>query len=138
MPGQRSIHFVKEAESRRRKLIKEITDLGFSGIRFEAKEKNQKLARELCIKEIVRFADKNEIRNLAFERDESAVANDEKWLKEEIRETQGIDRLGFVHLNRFEEPLLWVADAIAWCDARGGDWEKRINSSIKFRIEASA
>jgi hypothetical protein len=138
MPGQRSIHFVKEAESRRRKLIQEISELEFSAVRFESKERNQKIARECCIREIVRFAAKNDIKSLTFERDESAVSNDEKWLKDEILRTQGIDKLGFVHLNRFEEPLLWVADAIAWCDTRGGDWAKRVNASIEIRIEASA
>jgi hypothetical protein len=137
MPGQRSIHFVKEAESRRRKLIHEISDLGFGAVRFESKDKNQKKARELCIREIVRFAANQGIRSLVFERDESAVKNDEKWLKEAILKTQGIDKLGFVHLRRFEEPLLWVADAIAWCDARGGDWANRVNESITIRIETS-
>jgi hypothetical protein len=135
MPGQRSIHFVKEAESRRRKLIHEISDLGFAAVRFESKDKSQKKARELCIREIVKFAANQGIRSLVFERDESAVINDEKWLKEAILKTQGIDKLGFVHLHRFEEPLLWVADAIAWCDTRGGDWANRVNESIKIRIE---
>ena len=93
MPGQRSIHFVKEAESRRRKLIQEISDLEFSAVRFESKERNQKFARERCIREIVRFAAKNDIKSLPFERDESAVSNDEKWLKDEILRTQGIDKL---------------------------------------------
>jgi hypothetical protein len=138
MPGQRSIHFVKEAESRRRRLIREISDLGFAAARFESKEKHQKKARELCIREIVRFASNSGIKSLVFERDESAVTNDEKWLKEAILKTQGIDKLGFVHLNRFEEPLLWVADAIAWCDTRGGDWANMVTESIKIRIKTSA
>lgn len=135
MPGQRSIHFVKESDSRRRKLIQEFLDLGFSAVRFESREKNQKVAREKCIREIVQFAVSSQIRNLVFERDASVLANDEKWLKDEIQKVGGIGAVGFIHLNRSEEPLLWVADSIAWSDYRGGEWIRRFGQTIKESIK---
>ena len=138
MPGQRSIHFVKEADSRRKKLIAEIVELDFSAIRFESNEKNQKTAREKCIRAIVRFATSQGIRSLVFERDASAVVNDESWLKDEILKNQHRGLLGFIHLNRFEEPLLWVADSVAWCDARGGDWARRVALTIKIRLDTAS
>jgi hypothetical protein len=130
MPGQRSIHFVKEGDSRRKKLLQDFTDLGFQGLRFQSKEKNQKMAREECLRQIVRFAKDNGISNLVFERDESALMNDEKWLVDEISRVQAQDLLGFRHLARNEEPLLWGADAFAWCITRGSDWHKRISTKI--------
>jgi hypothetical protein len=29
-----------------------------------------------------------------------------------------------------KEPLLWLADAIAWSYAKGGDWQRRVNPLI--------
>jgi hypothetical protein len=138
MPGQRSIHFVKESERRRRKLIQEFLDLGFSAVRFESHENNQKLARQECIRAIVKWAYLNQVKNLIFERDESALVNDEKWLKDEIQKNGGLGTLGFLHLNRSDEPLLWVSDAIAWCDSRGGEWVRRFGQTIEESIKVRA
>ena len=135
MPGQRSIHFVKESDSRRRKLIREFIELGFSAFSFECSERSQKLARELCVREIVRFARTHQVRKLVFERDDSTVKNDEKWLKDEIRKLGTGFGIRFLHLNRNEEPLLWVADSIAWCFARGSGWMRRFGTIIKQSIE---
>lgn len=34
------------------------------------------------------------------------------------------------HKQRHEEPLLWVADAVAWCVNRGGEWERLVRPMI--------
>lgn len=39
------------------------------------------------------------------------------------------------HRQRHEEPLLWVADAVAWCVNRGGDWERLVRPMIVETIE---
>ncbi|MFM6966568.1 MAG: hypothetical protein ACKOWI_04295 [Rhodoluna sp.] len=128
LPRQRSVHFVKESDSRRRKLLQDFKSIGFTAVKFECEEKNQKLAREKCVKAVASFAIREGISRLVFELDESSLSNDEKWLKEAIQTSRA--ELGFRHQARNEEPLLWVADAVAWCDARGGDWKQRISSLI--------
>jgi hypothetical protein len=30
------------------------------------------------------------------------------------------------HMRAFEEPLLWLPDALAWAHGAGGEWRQRI------------
>mgnify|MGYP000249338144 CR=1 FL=1 len=138
MPGQRSIHFVNEAESRRKKLIQEYLDLGIVAVRVTSNRKNKLDAREDCVRALVRLAASMKCHSLIFERDESVISKDEIWLKSELRSVSKSERIGFQHFNRHEEPILWIADAIAWCDSRGGDWRKRVQDFIVSEVEISA
>jgi hypothetical protein len=74
--------------------------------------------------------------SLVFDRDESVISKDEIWLKSELRKVDKLVPIGFQHLSRHEEPILWVADALAWCDSRGGDWHKRIQSFILSEVKS--
>lgn len=38
--------------------------------------------------------------------------------------------LTYVHESPHQEPLLWIADAVAWSYTRGGDWKRRIQPLI--------
>ena len=35
-----------------------------------------------------------------------------------------------IHLSPYEEPLLWVSDAVAWAVGAGGDWRRRVEPMI--------
>jgi hypothetical protein len=39
----------------------------------------------------------------------------------------------YEHLRPFEEPLLWIPDAIAWAWGAGGDWRRRISIDAAVR-----
>lgn len=130
MPGQRSIHFVKEGNSRRKRLLSEFRDLEVQALKIVSYEKNKLNAREECIREIVAVAMKHGCTSIFFERDESVVSKDESWLKDELAKARPSQPIGFEHLQRHEEPILWVADALAWCDARAGEWSERIKPLI--------
>jgi hypothetical protein len=70
-----------------------------------------------------------EIRELVFELDQSCFVDDIKLLSE-IR-----PNLTWDHRERHQEPLLWVADAVAWCVNRGGEWERMVRPMIVETIE---
>jgi len=35
---------------------------------------------------------------------------------------------GYDHLPPHGDPLLWIADALAWCSSAGGEWRGRIDA----------
>ena len=42
----------------------------------------------------------------------------------------GSQTLEYRHLSPYEEPLLWVSDAVAWAMGAGGDWRRRVEPMI--------
>ena len=61
---------------------------------------------------------------LVLERDASIEAADRRILREELRRVDDTT-MRYGHLDAHEEPLLWVADAVAWAQQAGGDWPRR-------------
>jgi hypothetical protein len=67
--------------------------------------------------------------SIVLELDETVRFRDHQFLKQQ----QAIKE--WDHRQRHEEPLLWVADAVAWCVNRGGDWERMVRPLIVETIE---
>jgi hypothetical protein len=68
-------------------------------------------------------------KNLIFELDETVRFKDHHFLKQQRTD------FAWDHRKRHEEPLLWVADAVAWCVNRGGDWERMVRPIIVETID---
>ena len=128
--GQRSIHFQKEQDARRRKLLTVFKRHGFHAVIFQSVEKFELDARFDCLEKVVGFAVKNKVSRLVFERDDSIYKFDEASLYSLIRRIARQGTLGFEHFYRHEEPLLWVADSVAWCANHSGDWNRRVQALI--------
>jgi hypothetical protein len=123
--GQRAIHFSKEEDSRRRELLSIFTRAGFQSHLFTSKETKDLDARFECFEKLVTVALTQGETRLVLERDDSVFKFDEKTLSSLINECDAKGKVGFEHMYRHEEPLLWVADAIVWCANRGGEWLHR-------------
>ncbi len=125
-PGQRSIHFYKENDSERRKLLSTYERLGFKTLLFESTHRSDLDARRDCFESLIRVISHFKILRLVIEKDVSILKFDEAMIEKLIR-VNGLDSaLGFEHYLRHEEPLLWVPDSIAWCANRGGQWSQRL------------
>lgn len=126
--GQRSIHFRKEKASRRRDLISMLGKIGFTSYVFRSELAHELEARTDCLEQIFIFARKTGVSRLVFERDDSIIKFDEKVLYALSKSSPGFV-VGFEHLYRHEEPLLWVPDALAWCENQRGDWVRRMKTA---------
>ena len=42
-----------------------------------------------------------------------------------------VDTVAYEHLRSHQEPVLWAADAIAWCYGAGGDWRRRVQPVVE-------
>ncbi|MCL2454587.1 MAG: hypothetical protein FWD18_04710 [Micrococcales bacterium] len=121
-PGQRCLHFTKESDPARRSVL---AIVACSPVSVHVYHLGRKLslptAREACLRAVARDALLQRPQRIVIERDESVQASDERWLREELGPRRARD-IEFQHLAKHEEPLLWAADAIAWCIQRGQPW----------------
>jgi hypothetical protein len=68
---------------------------------------------------------------LVLEQDDSLVRSDQAVLYAAVRDVGASQRLTYEHVPARSEPLLWVADAAAWCWSRGGIWLGRLQPIIR-------
>lgn len=66
-----------------------------------------------------------------LEQDDSLVRSDQAVLYAAVRDAAASDRLTYEHVPARSEPLLWLADAAAWCWSRGAAWPGRLQPIIR-------
>ena len=60
----------------------------------------------------------------------AVIRHDRALLYAKVGHHKGTARLRYDHLRSYEECLLWIPDAIAWCWGRGGMWRTRVKKLI--------
>lgn len=131
LPRQRRIHFNNERDSRRSQIMARVAELPIEAAVYEACDAaNQKVARRDCLAALVRDHIARDVRHLVLERDDSLVEFDRERLRAELQAGNASDRMRFHHARAFEEPLLAIADAVAWCWGRGGHWRVKAKSLV--------
>lgn len=137
MPGQNRIHFVDERDSRRRLILTAITVMKPAITIVKSGTKNQKIARENCLRALMSHASRLGVIKVTFERDESVLQFDKRVLFRESQRLEPHRRVNYAHENPRSEPLLWIPDAVAWSFVKGGDWRRRISPLMEnvIRIE---
>jgi hypothetical protein len=126
LSGQRSIHFVKESDSRRKYLLSQFRKLGCQTIKVEIAGLDHRNARQSALEALLAIADEFQISNFVLELDETTFLADRATLNNyNIAAEKG--EITFEFKARHEEPLLWLADAVAWCLGRGGVWRSRVD-----------
>ena len=128
-----ALHFTKESNATRASALREIASLPLSAFIIQVpKAVRPILARERAIRKIASEAKIMRPTRIVFERDAAVELNDRRWLRDELIRTN----IEYLHLGKNGDPLLWIADAIAWADNRGGDWLKMIAQLITKRMTA--
>lgn len=90
-------------------------------------------ARERAVRWIAQEAARHVPQRLVIEADDAAVANDRRWLRDELAGRS----VEYLHAGK-EEPLLWIADGIAWAYQRRNEpsWLRMIEHLIVERARA--
>lgn len=132
LPGQSRIHFTKEGQRRRSVIVDQICALPVDLHVFDATSlANEKVARRACLVGLVQTLGELGGQRLVLEQDESLVTFDQAVLYAAVRQLNLADSLTYEHLPARSEPLLWIADAAAWCWSRGGAWRERIKPRVR-------
>ena len=122
LPGQERLHFTKEADGRRRSILTKLQTLDLEVVTITAAGELPDLqAREACLREAVRYCATASVDRLTIETDESTQRFDRQVLFNEQHRTH--PELTYCHRRSKEEPMLWVADAVAWCWGKGKPWK---------------
>jgi hypothetical protein len=127
-PGQRRIHFSKEQDSRRRRLLAAMAELDLTA-RVYVSPRSVKESRELCLTALIADIAPAGASLLVLESRESMNHRDVLVLDAALRK-HGSQTLEYRHLSPYEELLLWVSDAVAWAVGEGGEWRRRVEPMI--------
>lgn len=125
--GTRRLHFVHENDVIRRRALAAIAELELRIAIIEAPRfETQSGQRTSALAMLVGLCVKWEADRLVIERDENTVGLDRRVLAECARGRP--HSLAFSHVPASQEPLLWIADAVAWSWSRGGEYRRRIEA----------
>lgn len=133
LPGQRSLHFVKESVRRRKQILTQLTKLPIKVLILKSDSRKNNSTRENLIRNLVRRSGEMGVQLFVFDMDQSTQRKDQITLTSESSQRVKLVTWDFLHRN--QEPLLWAADAVAWCVNRGGDWARMARPLILETIE---
>lgn len=128
--GQRRIHFTRESDSRRRLILSRLVELGVRAHIIQSTANKEADGREECLMQLVELAADNDHTRIVLERDASIEQSDRRILYREVSSRGLRSTLQYEHEAAYDEPLLWIADAIAWSHAKGGDWRRRVKPML--------
>ena len=128
LKGQKRIHFTKERDSRRRLLVAKMSRLPARVDIYDAAAiKDARAARTRALLGLAERAAIVRASRLIIEQDDSLVHADRRTLFTVLRGT-GVT---YLHQRPSTEPLLWIADAMAWCWQHGPQWRARIEPMVR-------
>ncbi|MBT1608187.1 hypothetical protein [Curtobacterium flaccumfaciens] len=130
LKGQRRIHFTSESDPRRRLILSKLVELGVRAHIVQSTANKQADGREECLMQLLDLAADNDYTRIVLERDASIEQADRRILYREVSSRGLRDSLVYDHMGAHDEPLLWIADAIAWSHAKGGDWRRRVEPML--------
>lgn len=129
LPGQRRLHLVKESDARRKQILDTITELKPVVTIYDASACPRRQQREACLRMLVADLATTRAERVVLELDEAVLDLDRTVLYRQVREL-GATELRYEHLRTYEEPLLAIPDAIAWCWSNGRAWRQRVRELV--------
>ena len=128
------VHFNNESQRQKRAVLSAIAEMPI-GVLIAVAHRGHGIsefaARNACISVVVDQVQRRDIPRLVLEsRDDDR--EDERHL---VRVRQPEPSLVFEHRRASAEPMLWVADAIAWAHGAGADWRRLVAAVVEDAIE---
>ncbi len=128
LPGQRRWHFVHERDSRRRQIVDALAATGqVSALVFHGKGRDTEIRAESFHQMVEPLVDRR-VTRLIIESRQGRDDLDRQVLISQLRGRRGA--FSYDHMPPHGDPLLWIADALAWCSSAGGAWRQRIDPMI--------
>ena len=128
------VHFNAELDSRRRVLLETFAALSMASFVVVCRRRHgvtEFQARTRCLAYIVGALQLSSVDRLVIESRQDDV-DDERTIH---RHRQREPRLVFEHRRGVDEPLLWVADGVAWSVGAGPRWSDLLGTNLSQIIE---
>jgi hypothetical protein len=133
LPGQRELHFKKESDGRRKKIADEIATMPVEVHVYSqvcAKRADTVAARRTCLMRLMTDLLTRQAHRLVLDSRESQDTDDLRIIRRALGQRPSNTGLAYEHQDSINEPLLWIADASAWCYGAGGQWRQRISPLV--------
>jgi hypothetical protein len=124
LSGQRTVHFVRESDSRRGKFLTEIVSSALVRARVYAGKGDANAVRDAAMREMAADFIAGDTRRLTIESRQGRDHRDRHALAEVLRALN--KDLVYDHCAAPQDPALWIADAVAWSYSAGGTWRTRL------------
>lgn len=76
--------------------------------------------------------------DVVLERDASVEDVDRRTIRSKLDQLGALKDLKYSHRDRGEQPMLWIADAAAWCHQAGSPWTGKIASIVERVVTVPA
>ncbi|MEO7193383.1 MAG: hypothetical protein ABIZ05_00945 [Pseudonocardiaceae bacterium] len=125
-PGTQRVHFSKLRDRDRRLVVSQLAPENIRALYVSARGR-QTNARSECWRMVVPQLTELGVVKLTIERiDDGSKARDLRDIRNALLALNRKFSLTYQHEDQTGKPMLWVADAIAWCAGAGGTWQTRI------------
>ena len=125
--GQSRVHFVSESDRRRRHILSTIRKLDFEVVFFVSKAKTDAEGRSRCLIGLVKDLNPEVSHQIWLEVDTNHLEQDRSIISQSLRAANLQTSVEFSHTGSNSQILLWLPDAMAWCENRGGPWRKELD-----------
>ncbi len=132
--GRSSIHFNDEG-NRRDALLREFVQMDVIIFLYVMRGARDTVARPALLRRLVDDLVDSQAMRLTLERDASVEQADRRVIFDQLTVRGARRALKYEHRDRREQPMLWLADAAAWCYQAGGRWTEKIRPIVKNVIE---
>jgi hypothetical protein len=136
MPKQRRLHFSTESDRRRHIILSVLLSLDARAVVYTCGGLEER-ARAACLSSLVRDALDRGTQRIVLESREIRDHHDRRVIRD-LTADRAHSPLTYEHMKAYEEPLLWVPDAVGWCFGAGGSWRKRVSPLIDKATELEA
>ena len=127
VPNQRRrIHFTDESNRERHKVLDQLSIVGPTSHIWTAKNTNPTLGRSAILPALTTHLLNLGVTELVIESGGNQDSKDRKLIAATLRNITPRPSLVYVHAKPHTEPLLWMPDAIAWCQGRDKHWRQQL------------
>ncbi|MFD1148214.1 hypothetical protein [Saccharothrix hoggarensis] len=131
LPGQRELHFKKETPQRRRAVLSQLSQAGARvAVYRRSCSEGPEAARQACLARLTADVLELNASRLALDSREDRDVLDVRTIRAGLGKFPRAALLAYEHLNAVSEPLIWIADAVAWSYGAGGDWARRVEGIV--------
>lgn len=127
--GRSVIHFKNEGSNRDR-LARAFIQMEVQATVYSVRGASDRVARPLLLRRLVDDITKAHCSSLVIERDLSVETHDRQTIGDRLNELGATRSMTFRHGASPEYPILWIADAIAWCHQKGGHWKTKVQPIV--------
>lgn len=127
--NQTHLHFTKEKPDRRGQIVTSLCTTSVTIDIYQPTGDDPHKTRQACLRALVADLADARADRLVIEQDDSLIKSDQEVLYSAVRQANVEHTLAYAHLPKRSEPLLWIADAAAWCWTHPA-WRPRIQPLI--------